>query len=289
MNCPNCNKTISQNDNFCRYCGKPVVVSSPIPPTFYSRRTGIKFPIELNDFGPAEILASHTGATWGAHIYTGHSQESHEIQARPEGCPEWVAHPDWRCWLRRGLTVWDQGAQCIGSLLAAEALELLKHLESNAEWKEHGIPIIERHKNEFSIGETPPPKRSRKKQPAEPEPPAEEPPPTLKFYEQERVRLHSTAAEEFFLYLRDQAPLLQRMADQETALQQKVDDFLFPIQMRFIRQGELAKFDGTNRDFVWERQDYPLQLVCNVPPDRGTITLSEDRVWWIPIIGRPDT
>ena len=35
------------------------------------------------------------------------------------------------------------------------------------------------------------------------------------------------------------------------------------------------------------RQDYPPALVCDVPPDRGTITLSEDGFWWRPVIERP--
>ena len=62
MRCPHCDKTISQIDKFCRHCGKPVV--APPPPAPPRPLPGhIRIPIEENDFGPAEILASHSGLT----------------------------------------------------------------------------------------------------------------------------------------------------------------------------------------------------------------------------------
>ncbi len=72
MRCPHCDKTISQNDKFCRHCGQPVVAPPPPAQTRPSSGHAI-IPIEYNDFGPAEILAPHSSLTWGAHIYTGHS------------------------------------------------------------------------------------------------------------------------------------------------------------------------------------------------------------------------
>ena len=96
-------------------------------------------PIEYNDFGPAEILAAHSGLTWGAHIYTGHSKHSHEVKERPEGCPEWVESKEWHTWFRRGLVVWDPVARRIGAILAGEAIELLKQLQPSKEWKKQGI------------------------------------------------------------------------------------------------------------------------------------------------------
>jgi len=127
MRCPHCDKTITQNDKFCRHCGKPVV--APPPPAARRPSPGhVTIPIEDNDFGPAEILASHSGSTWGAHIYTGSSQHPHEVKARPEGCPEWVEKDDWHTWFRRGLVVWDLGARRIGAMLAGEAIELLKQI-----------------------------------------------------------------------------------------------------------------------------------------------------------------
>jgi hypothetical protein len=91
MRCPNCDKTVAMHDQFCRHCGQPVVVKEqPRQPPAPGR---VAIPIEGNDFGPAEILApfeSLLDTAWGAHIYTGSSQDSHQVNTRPEGCPEWV-------------------------------------------------------------------------------------------------------------------------------------------------------------------------------------------------------
>ncbi len=182
MNCPTCNKTISQNDRFCRYCGKPVIAPPVAQPADRPHQEGIRFPSELNDFGAAEILAAHADPEWGAHIYTGHSVEPGEIKIRPEACPEWVVQHDWQCWFRRGVAVWDHTTQRIGTLLANEALDLLKALEANNDWEVQGIALIERHENWVSLNETPRPKRSRKKKGAAPEPPPEEAQPVSKFY-----------------------------------------------------------------------------------------------------------
>jgi len=255
MRCPHCNKTITQNDKFCRHCGKPVV--APPPPAARRPSPGhVTIPIEDNDFGPAEILASHSGSTWGAHIYTGSSQHPHEVKARPEGCPEWVEKDDWHTWFRRGLVVWDLGARRIGAMLAGEAIELLKQIQSSDEWKIQGIAVVERHKNWLSLDEAPRPKLSRKKKEGEPEPPVEEPKPRPKFYEQERLRLTGSAAEEFFTYLCANEAQLRHMADEEEALQQNVSRAGFELLMRFHRAHELRSFDGSGRQFPWVHQDY---------------------------------
>ncbi len=286
MRCPHCDKTISQNDKFCRYCGKPVV-APPLPATPRPSPGYVTIPIEDNDFGPAEILAAHSGSTWGAHIYTGPSQDSHEVKTRPEGCPEWVESGDWHTWFRRGLVVWEHSARRIGAMLAGEALELLKQLQSSDEWKTQGIGVVERHENWLILDEAPRRKRSRKKRDAKPEPPPEESKPSPKFYEQERLRLTGNAAEEFFAYLRANEAQLRHMADEEEALQQKASWRAFEILVQIHHEHELREFNGSGRKFPWVRQDYPPALVCDVPPDHGTITLSEDRFWWRPVIERP--
>jgi hypothetical protein len=92
MQCPTCKKTIAKTDKFCRFCGEPVVPPPPEPPPRWPREPGaIAIPIENNDFGPGEILASYespTGSGWGAHIYTGSSEDAHDVKTRPAGCPE---------------------------------------------------------------------------------------------------------------------------------------------------------------------------------------------------------
>jgi hypothetical protein len=286
MRCPHCDKTISQIDKFCRHCGKPVVAPPPpAPPRPLPGHIGI--PIEENDFGPAEILALHSGLTWGAHIYTGHSQDLLEVKERPEGCPEWVEKDDWHTWFRRGLVVWDPVARRIGAMLAGEAIKLLEQLRLGDEWKAHGIGVVERHENQLYVDTPRRAKRSRKKKEAKPEPPAEDPEIKPRFYEKERLRLTGDAAEEFFTYLRANEAQLRHMADEEAALQQKADRILVDLLVEFHHRQELAKFDGAGRQFPWTRQEYPTALICDVPPDRGTITLSEDEFWWLAVIERP--
>jgi len=286
MRCPHCDKTISQNDKFCRHCGKPVV--APPPPAPPRPSPGhVAIPIEDNDFGPAEILAPHPGLTWGAHIYTGHSQHPHEVKERPEGCPEWVESNEWHTWFRRGLVVWEPVARRIGAMLAGEAIELLKQLQSSDGWKTLGIGVVERHENQLYLDESRHPKGRRKKKEAEPEPPAKDPEIKPKFYEQERLRLTGSAAEEFFAYLCANEAQLRHMADEEAALQQRANRALVDLLVKFHHRQELETFDGAGRQFPWVRRDYPAALICDVPPDRGTIMLSEDRFWWLAVIERP--
>jgi len=249
-------------------------------------------PIEKSDFGPAEILApfeSRLGAGWGAHIYTGSSQDSHQVKARPEGCPKWVESDDWFRWFRRGLVVWDHSARHIGAILAGRAIELLEKLQASEEWKTQGIAVVERHENWLMLDEPPRPKRSRKKKSAEPEPepPPEGPKSKPKFYEKERLRLTGSAAEEFVAYLQANEAQLRKMSGEEEKLEQIARRRAFEIFLQVHYQHELRAFDGAGRKFAWVRQAHPSALVCDVPPDRGTIRLSGDGVWWPPVIERP--
>jgi len=172
-------------------------------------------------------------------------------------------------------------------MLAGEAIDLLKQLQSSDGWKTQGIAVVERHKNWLSLDEPQHPKRRRRKKEAEPEPPAEDPEIKPKFYEQERLRLTGSAAEEFFAYLCANEAQLRHMAGEEEALQQKVSWAVFELMVEFHHRHELETFDGAGRQFPWTRRDYPTALICDVPPDRGTITLSEDGFWWLAVIERP--
>jgi hypothetical protein len=130
-------------------------------------------------------------------------------------------------------------------------------------------------------------KRQRKKKEAEPEQPAKEPESKPRFYEEERLRLTGSAAEEFFAYLCANEAQLRHMADEEDALDQKVRWAAFQVMVRVIHEQDWKKFDGAGHQFPWVRQSYPAALICDVPPDRGTITLSEDKFWWLAVIERP--
>lgn len=231
MRCPHCDKTIASSDNFCRHCGKAITVQERrqglAPP---AERGRVMIPIDKSDFGPGEILArfeSQSGTGWGAHIYTGSSSDGDGLEERPAGCPEWVEKDDWAQWFRRGLAVWDHGTQQIGTLLAGEALKLLKGALAHDEWKSEGIAIVERHENVFTLDEPKGRKGKKKKHEAEETPPSVEDA-KPKYYEKERLRLTGTAAEEFVAYLRTQEPLLRKLADEE-------DDLRFKFSLHAIK------------------------------------------------------
>lgn len=262
------------------------------PPSFQPPEPGrVAMPIENSDFGPGEILApfeSPSGPAWGAHIYTGSSQHEFEIKTRPDGCPEWADSHTWPHWLRRGLVVWDHSQQRMGSLLAGEAVELLGKLQANADWKTDGIAIIERHTNWLTLDKPASRKRARKKKGIDPDPPVTESKPESKFYEEERLRLTGRAAEEFVAYLQANETQLKKMADEEEQLHQKLAWRVFTVLAELNNRHEFNGFDGTGRKFPWVKQEFPPALVCEVPPDRATIKLSDDHWWWLPIIERPN-
>lgn len=291
MRCPHCDKTIANNDNFCRYCGKAISVQDRrkvlVPPAEPGR---VMIPIDKSDFGPGEIVAtfeSQTGTGWGAHIYTGSSSDGDSLDERPAGCPEWVEQKDWSQWFRRGLAVWDHGTHQIGTLLAGEALELLVRLRSQDIWKSEGIAIIERHENLLILDQ--PTRRKPRKKGKEPEAsPAPRPASQPKHYEKERVRLTGRAAEEFVTYLGAHEPLLRKLADEEAALRFQASLHMMKVFAQVMNRGEFQKFDPNSRVLTWTRHERPEAFVCDVPPDRGTITLSSDGLWWLPVIERPE-
>lgn len=283
MHCPQCNKTISQKDQFCRFCGKPVIVTAPSTPPLKSGR--LTLPMEYSDFESAEILArfeAPSGA-WGAHLYTGSSQFPYQHNARPEGCPEWVEQADWTRWLRHGLVVWDHAQHQIGALLPAEALKLLETLRADATWQTQGIPIIERREtyNVFASR----PKGSRKKK-AEPEQSLTTSERVVE--EQERLRLTGSTALEFYAYLQDRETQLRQMVNNEDARLKTARQYAFKVFLDAYQRHLFNEIDLSQRTFTWRRQEFPKALICEVPPDRATIQLSEDGLWWQPIIERPD-
>jgi hypothetical protein len=288
MQCQSCKKTVSQSDQFCRFCGARVVAPPPEPRRPPSRHE-IRIPVEDNAFGPAQLLApfrSSTGAEWGAHIYTGTSKARGEVKERPEGCPDWIESNKWHCWFRRGLIVWDNTSKGTGTLLAGEAIDLLAKLQAGNAWKKEGIAIIERHENVLLLDE---PARRRRggKKPPEPEPPAEATPTKPKFYEKEHLRLTGPAAKEFVKYLKANEGQLKQMAEEERQLKQRFSELAFAAWVKILRRHDLREFDPEPWKLPWVAHAGEGKLVADLPPDRITITLSEAAFWWQPVIERP--
>lgn len=99
MRCLSCDKTISQKDSFCRYCGKAVTPDS-------IQASQLREDAHYHS-GLAHAIVAHLepeSGTWGAHIYEGDSNGNY-LRSRPRGCPEWVEQRDWSRWFHEGVVV----------------------------------------------------------------------------------------------------------------------------------------------------------------------------------------
>ena len=108
--------------------------------------------------------------------------------------------------------------------------------------------------------------------------PGEHPKP--KSFTQERLRLKGAAAREFFAYLGANQDLLRKMANDELLLQTRASVRLLQVMGQVHHKSEAKQVDLESRKYRWIRREYPMGLVCEVPPNRGTVTLSQDSLWW---------
>ncbi|HKZ68552.1 MAG TPA: hypothetical protein VJ020_00630, partial [Anaerolineales bacterium] len=222
---------------------------------------------------------------WGARINR-QDNGSHSMRARPTGCPEWVESPEWDRWYKRGLVVWDNVAHRIGAIAPGEAIALSESLQASEAWKTQGSAVIERS-TRLSPGESSPSKRSRRKKVA-PEVPPDPPEPKYALHEDERLRLTGSIAEEFHSFLQANEPFLRQMVEEDTKRYQAATDKVFNLMLKFHQEEEVREFDPSSRELHWIIKEQPLSLVCDVPPDRITIKISDNNLFWQPIIERPN-
>jgi hypothetical protein len=276
MRCPRCDKTISQKDRFCRYCGNAVT-----PDVIQASR--LREDERWHGLLARRIVAQCAPAsgTWGAHIYESDSASDHP-RSRPRGCPEWVAPGDWDRWFHEGVVVWDNATQRIGAIPSAEAVQLLETLLSNDEWKATGIPVIERTR--VVTRQPASPTKQSKNKVGDPEPPTEQR--KEEWREDERLRLRGAAAEEFCAFLRTHEALLRRMAADREQRSQEAIQHVWEMLFRWKNERDAKEIELAGRAFPWQRQSSG-GFVADVPPDRATIKLMESGLWWQPIIERP--
>jgi hypothetical protein len=73
---------------------------------------------------------------WGARINTSGLHGA-------RGCPTWANPAQRERWRDRGLVLWDHRSHQITGLSATHALQILNHLRTNDDWKQHGIIVGE--------------------------------------------------------------------------------------------------------------------------------------------------
>jgi hypothetical protein len=276
MQCLACNKTISQKDRFCRYCGTTVT-----PDAIQVSR--LREDERFHGLLANSIVArcEPASGSWGAHIYESDSVSSHP-RSRPRGCPEWVEPRDWDRWFHEGLVVWDNATQRIGAISSAETVQLIEAVLGTDAWKSAGIPIVERA--HMIILSTPVPARRSKKKAAEPEPLAE--PPKEELREDERLRLTGAAAEELYAFLRTHEALLRRMAADREKRAREAFWRAWELLLGSKNRREADEIQLADRAFPWRREPGG-EFVADVPPDRATVTLIDNGIWWQPILERP--
>jgi hypothetical protein len=138
MQCLSCNKTISQKNRFCRYCGA-TITSDAI------QASRLREDERFHSLLANSIVArcEPASGSWGAHIYRSDSTGSFP-RSRPRDCPEWAEARDWGRWFHEGLVVWDNASKRIGAISSDEAVKLIEALGASDDWKMSGIPIVER-------------------------------------------------------------------------------------------------------------------------------------------------
>jgi hypothetical protein len=276
MQCQVCGKTISQKDHFCRHCGTTV---TPDAIQASRLREDERYHALLRN----QIVARCEPASgaWGAHIYESDLASNHP-RSRPRGCPEWVEARDWDRWFHAGLVVWDNATRRIGALFAAEAVRLLDDLQSNDEWKSVGIAIVER--GHFIRLSRPVPTKGTQDAAAESEPSDEARHAEMSV--DERLRLSDMAAEELYAFLRTHEALLRRMAAEHEKHAQETLARIYEMILGSHNKREADEIHLANRAFPWRREANG-EFIAEVPPDRATVKLSADGIWWQPILERP--
>lgn len=275
MHCQNCDKTISQKDRFCRHCGM-TVTSDAIQAS--RLRDDERYHALLRN--QIIVRCEPASGTWGAHIYE--SDSANHPRSRPRGCPEWVEQRDWERWFHAGLVVWDNAAQRIGALYAAEALRLIEDLQSSDGWKSAGIAIAER--GHFIRLSHPSPTKGSQEKAAEAEQSDDARQPELSV--DERLRLSGPSADEFYAFLRTHEALLRRMAAEHEKRAQTALAQVYELILGSRNRREADEIQLAGRAFPWRREAGG-EFVADVQPDRVTVQLSSNRIWWQPIIERP--
>lgn len=231
-----------------------------------------------------EISTEQNKPSWGAQI---NIIESGRRNARtiPPGCPEW-AKPTDEAWHRRGVVVWNNTTQKMKALYASEALEILENLRTTDDWKVKGITFIQRA---IYIKSSEEPKRKHPgKKREEPESAPQGSEPIRETVEKEAAHLEPDAAMEFFEWLQAQEATLRRMAEEDKEQNSKILYEIYSLLLLGRHEIEGKEIDISARPLPWVREAERLEWVCNLPPDQGTVQLTENGWFWRGGIKRPD-
>lgn len=248
------------------------------------RTLNVDLSLSLNQM--RELLAklervepSESPPIWGARLNERDMFSRKRPNTPPVGCPSWATWRQIEDWGKRGLVVWNNETQQLHWLAAESALKYLERLRAPVEWQADGIAIT-RTVQHYKSPPAPPPPQSRKKRETIQLPPSAPKKPEYEDVEEECVKLGPTASQGFFAYLQSHEATLREMADED----QKEQDRAWSDVIRFLLQAshehEAAEVDLATRPLQWTRSQHELRFICDRPPNRATLELTDKRFGW---------
>lgn len=220
---------------------------------------------------------------WGARInersYLAHFWPVHASEP-----PAWLRPLDKDDWSKRGMAIWDNETQAFQHLGGQQALDLLNQLKESPSF-ENGIPIVYQYQRS-KVQEPPPRNRRGKKkelEPAETKPKRE-----YETVTEERMRLSPQASAEFYVFLEKHDERLRQIAEIEKKERDEALSKVYTLIMSWVHDDQEQKLDVAARPLPWTRSGEPHTWVCDAPPNRGTVSVSEAGWFWHACIERPD-
>ena len=201
--------------------------------------------------------------------------------------PSWLLKTYQKEWMtKRGLVFWDEENHKIEDFSAGEAPALLEKLRKNDKWRKEGI-VITRLVTYHKLTEQPKPKRSRKKA-SQPEPVSEEAKPKSEQIEEELFRFNVEVGEEIFAFLEKHESLLKEMVEEDEKHRSEVLRQVYSMILGWANAEDEKNIDLSKRALPWVRHTEPHTWVCDLPPNRGTVTLTKSNWFWTSCIERPN-
>ena len=220
---------------------------------------------------------------WGVRLNTGLHQSFHSPSSS-EIIPSWLIgyyREEWEN--KRGVIIWDDQTQVMQSLWAWKALQLLGKLRENEAWRQEGIAIVEQVQHPKPTA-SPEVKRAGKKskwkfawEHAET---TRESDSAFEDVDEERLRLMPPANFELFAFLQEHETRLKKMAEQDKKRAEEAMSQAYDILLRAAREHEASEIDYSARPLKWVIQADKTTLVCDLPPNRGTVVIDETNLFW---------
>ncbi len=229
-----------------------------------------------------------------AHIFadkTGGAKLNEGVYTAASDYPAWATRWDQDCWRERGVVIWDEATQRLERLWASQVLKLLEAARADDSWRTIGIPIT-REGTWLPLPKKPPRKRARKKheqtvssaREEQTQAPRTEP----KTVVEERFRLTASASVELVGFLSVHELKLKEIAEEDQREASRVLGEIYDNLARLGRGMELTELDLASRLLSWRLESDAQELICEAPPNRGTVMYDDTLLSWCGCVERPE-